>query len=111
MQCYHFLAATIAVAKTVDSMPGTEHQLPYGVIANWMVENDIDTDELLLQLDKGYRLPMALAIRHTAGPNKAGDQCSCKADIDASPINVSDYNKASEKPIHKTNSAVLSWSR
>lgn len=47
MQCYHFLAATIAVAKTVDSIPGTEHQLPYGVIANWMVENDIDTDKLL----------------------------------------------------------------
>ena len=47
MQCYQFLAATIAVARTVDSMPGTAHQLPYGVIANWMADNDIDTDELL----------------------------------------------------------------
>ncbi len=47
MQCYQFLAATIAVARTVDSMSGTTHQLPYGVIANWMADNDIDTDELL----------------------------------------------------------------
>lgn len=47
MQCYRFLAATIAVARTVDSMPGTEHQLPYGVIANWMSDNNLDIDDLL----------------------------------------------------------------
>lgn len=47
MQCYHFLAATIAVARTVDSIPDIAHQLPYGVIANWMIENEIDTEELL----------------------------------------------------------------
>jgi len=47
MQCYRYLAATIAVSNTLESLPGLSHKLPPGVIANWMDENGIDAEDVL----------------------------------------------------------------
>jgi hypothetical protein len=47
MQCYQYLAATIAVSNTLESLPGVSHKLPLGVIANWMDENGIDAEDVL----------------------------------------------------------------
>lgn len=47
MQCYQYLAAVIAFANTIESLPGKRQKLPYGVIADWMEENDIEPEDLL----------------------------------------------------------------
>jgi uncharacterized Zn finger protein len=47
MQCYRYLAATAAVANTLEKVPGIQHRLPHSVIADWMAENDIEADEIL----------------------------------------------------------------
>ena len=47
MQCYRYLAATIAVANTLERIPGIHHRLPHSVIADWMAENDIQADDIL----------------------------------------------------------------
>ena len=48
MQCYQYLAAITAVSMTLDSIPGIDHRLPHNVIADWMAENDIEADDVLL---------------------------------------------------------------
>lgn len=48
MQCYQYLAAITAVSMTIDSIPGIHHRLPHNVIADWMAENDIESDDVLL---------------------------------------------------------------
>jgi len=36
MQCYQYLAATVAVANAVERTPGIQHRLPLSLIADWM---------------------------------------------------------------------------
>lgn len=48
MQCYQYLAAITAVSNTIDNLPGTRHKMPHSVIANWMVENGIEAEDILL---------------------------------------------------------------
>ena len=47
MHCYQYLAAITAVANTMESIPGIQHKLPHGVIADWMAENGIETQDVL----------------------------------------------------------------
>ena len=47
MQCYQYLAATVAVANTIEKIPGIRHRLPLSVIADWMDENGIEADDVL----------------------------------------------------------------
>ena len=48
MQCYQYLAAITAVSNTIDNLPGTRHKMPYSVIANWIEENGIEAEDILL---------------------------------------------------------------
>ena len=48
MQCYQYLAAVTAVTNTIDTFPGIRHRLPYAVVADWMAENDIEPEDILL---------------------------------------------------------------
>jgi hypothetical protein len=47
MQCYQYLAAVTAVANTIESIPGIHHKLPHSVIADWMADNGIETENVL----------------------------------------------------------------
>ena len=47
MHCYQYLAATIAVANVIESIPGIHHRLPLSLIADWMAENDIEAEDVL----------------------------------------------------------------
>ncbi len=48
MQCYQYLAAITAVSNTIDNLPGTRHRMPHSVIADWMEENGIEAEDILL---------------------------------------------------------------
>ncbi len=48
MQCYRYLAAITAVSNSIETLPGTRHKLPHCVIADWMEENGIEPDDVLL---------------------------------------------------------------
>ncbi len=48
MQCYKTLAAVTLVANEIDKIPAVQHKLPYCVIADWMAENDIEPEDVLL---------------------------------------------------------------
>lgn len=48
MQCYQYLAAITAVSNTIDNLPGIRHKMPHSVIANWMEENGIEAEDILL---------------------------------------------------------------
>ncbi|MDH3388129.1 MAG: hypothetical protein OEN02_09495 [Gammaproteobacteria bacterium] len=48
MQCYQYLAATTSIANALDSIPGASHKLPFGVVADWMDENNIEAEDVLL---------------------------------------------------------------
>lgn len=47
MQCYEYLAAVTAVANAIDTIPGERHRMPYSVVADWMAQNNIETEDLL----------------------------------------------------------------
>ncbi|TNF86204.1 MAG: hypothetical protein JSU67_09335 [Gammaproteobacteria bacterium] len=47
MQSYRYLAATTAVSNAIDSLPQTRHKLPYGVVADWMEEHEIEAEDIL----------------------------------------------------------------
>jgi (p)ppGpp synthase/HD superfamily hydrolase len=47
MHCYRYLAATMRIADTLESLPETEDPIPLGVLADWMEENGIEADEVL----------------------------------------------------------------
>ena len=48
MHCYRYLAAVSAVANTIETCCSSGQKLPYSVVADWMEENGIDADEVLL---------------------------------------------------------------
>ncbi|MDH3390133.1 MAG: hypothetical protein OEN02_19775 [Gammaproteobacteria bacterium] len=48
MQCYQYLAAITAVSSTIETLPGCRHKLPHCVITDWMEENGIEPDDVLL---------------------------------------------------------------
>jgi hypothetical protein len=48
MQCYQYLAAITAVSNTIETLPAVRHRLPHSVIADWMEENGIEAEDLLL---------------------------------------------------------------
>jgi len=48
MQCYQTLAATTLVANTLDDLPSVQHHLPLSVVADWMAENEIEPEDVLL---------------------------------------------------------------
>ncbi len=48
MQCYKYLAATISIANALESISGPSPRLPLGVVANWMDENNIEAEDVLL---------------------------------------------------------------
>ena len=48
MHCYQYIAAVSAVANTVESCCGAGHKLPYSVVADWMEENGIEAEDVLL---------------------------------------------------------------
>ncbi|HKJ50300.1 MAG TPA: hypothetical protein VKB27_02300 [Gammaproteobacteria bacterium] len=48
MHCYQYLAAVNAVATTIESCPGAGTKMPYSVVADWMEENGIEPEEILL---------------------------------------------------------------
>ena len=55
MQCYKYLAATISIAKVLESIPGPSHKLPFSVVADWMDENNIEAEDVLLATDDEVR--------------------------------------------------------
>jgi len=48
MHCYRYLAAVNAVANTIESCNGAGQKLPYSVVADWMEENGIEAEDVLL---------------------------------------------------------------
>jgi hypothetical protein len=48
MHCYQYIAAVSAVANTVESCCGAGQKLPYSVLADWMEENGIEAEDVLL---------------------------------------------------------------
>ena len=48
MHCYRYFAAVSALASAIESCCGTGQKLPYGVLAEWMDENGIEAEDLLL---------------------------------------------------------------
>jgi len=48
MHCYRYLAAVSAIATTIESTAGNGQKLPYSVVADWMEENGIEADDVLL---------------------------------------------------------------
>ena len=46
MQCYQYLAAVTAVATALEAFPENRHKLPLSAIADWMAENDIESEDL-----------------------------------------------------------------
>lgn len=48
MHCYQYLAAVSAVAKSIESFPEAEQKLPYSVLADWMEDNGIEPEDVLL---------------------------------------------------------------
>ena len=48
MQCYQYLASTISIAKALESIPGAPKKLPLNVVADWMDENNIKAEDVLL---------------------------------------------------------------
>ena len=48
MHCYQYLAATVAVANVIEKLPGIHHRLPLCLIADWMAENEIEAEDVLL---------------------------------------------------------------
>jgi len=48
MHCYRYLAAVNAVANTIESCSDAGQKLPYSVVADWMEENGIAVEDVLL---------------------------------------------------------------
>ena len=48
MHCYRYLAAVSAVANSIESAAADRQKLPYSVVAEWMEENGIEADDVLL---------------------------------------------------------------
>lgn len=48
MQCYQYLASTISISKALESIPGAPKKLPLNVVADWMDENNIKAEDVLL---------------------------------------------------------------
>jgi len=48
MQCYQYLAATTSIANALESIPSVSHKLPFSVVADWMDENNIEAEDVLL---------------------------------------------------------------
>jgi (p)ppGpp synthase/HD superfamily hydrolase len=48
MHCYQYLAAVNAVATTIETCPEAGQTLPYSVVADWMEENGIEPEEIML---------------------------------------------------------------
>jgi len=48
MHCYQYLAAVGAVANSIESFPDAGKKLPYSIVADWMEENGIEPEEILL---------------------------------------------------------------
>jgi len=48
MQCYQYLAATTSIANALESIPGASHKQHFSVVADWMDENNIEAEDVLL---------------------------------------------------------------
>ena len=48
MQDYQYLAAITAVTDALDSLPQAPNKLPHSVVADWLEEQGIDAEDILL---------------------------------------------------------------
>ena len=46
MQCYRYLASAQSVANALEAIPDAPKKLPLNVVADWMEENGLDSEEL-----------------------------------------------------------------
>ena len=63
MQCYQYLAAVTAVANALEAFPEIRHKLPLSAIANWMAENDIESEDLVFATASEVRTKIAILIQ------------------------------------------------
>ena len=63
MQCYQYLAAVTAVANALEAFPEIRHKLPLSAIANWMAENDIESEDLVFATASEVRTRIASLIQ------------------------------------------------
>jgi hypothetical protein len=63
MQCYQYLAAVTAVANALEAFPEIRHKLPHSAIANWMAENDIESEDLVFATASEVRTKIAILIQ------------------------------------------------
>ncbi len=48
MQDYQYLVAITAVTDALDSLPQAPNKLPHSVVADWLEEQGIDAEDILL---------------------------------------------------------------
>ena len=65
MQCYHYLASAMVMANALESIPGAPKKLPPSVVADWMEDNHIDAEDLLLASDEDVRTTVENLVRST----------------------------------------------
>jgi hypothetical protein len=63
MQCYQYLAAVTAVANALEAFPEIRHKLPLSAVANWMAENDIESEDLVFATASEVRTKIAILIQ------------------------------------------------
>ena len=63
MQCYQYLAAVTAVANALEAFPEIRRKLPLSAIANWMAENDIESEDLVFATASEVRTRIASLIQ------------------------------------------------
>ena len=65
MQCYRYLASTLAVANALETIPGAPKKLPPSVVADWMEENRLDTKGLFLTPENELRAAVKRLVHLT----------------------------------------------
>ncbi|MCP4877599.1 MAG: hypothetical protein GY896_19240 [Gammaproteobacteria bacterium] len=63
MQCYQYLAAVTAVANALEAFPEIRAKLPLNAIADWMDENDIESEDLVFTATSEARARIEVLIQ------------------------------------------------
>ena len=64
MQCYKTYAATIVVANYLEIMPEFGRKLPHAAVAEWMVLNDIEPEDVLYTTPRAIKARLEKLIDH-----------------------------------------------
>ena len=63
MQCCHYLAAVTAVENVLDAFLETRRKFSRGAIADWIAENDIESEDLAFVTTSEVRTRIEILIQ------------------------------------------------